>query len=86
MLGDIKHQPYKGHDIRSSPRKDLKEEKWKIRIDVTFPPIHGTTSMRECLDEKDYLTLDDAHAAGFEYGHRLIDEQLQGRSGSIPSK
>jgi hypothetical protein len=83
MWENIKHEQYKGHDIRSSPRKDLMEEKWKIRIDITSPPFHGTTKMREYLDEKVYVTMGEAHTSGFEMGRRIIDERIQ--TGRIPS-
>lgn len=79
MWEHIRHEEFKDHDIRSSPRKDPAKEHWKIRIDITFPPIHGTTSMTEYLDDNHiYMTLSEAHTAGFEYGRRIIDEKLRG--------
>lgn len=83
-----KHEQYKGHDIRSSPFevKGKEKEGWQVHIDITLPPTHGTTSMREHVDEKVYITLNDAHTAGFEWGRQIIDEEIQDQHSPISSK
>ena len=84
MCECIQHERYKEHDIRSNPRKDLVEEKWKVRIDITFPTKDFTIKLREYLDEKVYSTVSEAHTAGFEYGRRIIEDMIREQS-SLPS-
>lgn len=72
----VRHEIYKKHNIRSSP-VEIDKTTYKVRLDITLPPIDGTTSMCEHF-EKDhrYPTLDAAHAAGLEYGRSLIDKGI----------
>ena len=86
MRESIQRERYKEHDIRSSPRKDLVEEKWKVRIDITFPTIDFTIKLREYLDEKVYSTVSEAHTAGFEFGRRIVDDLIREQSSPTSSK
>ena len=81
---EIKHEQYKGQDIRSHPLEGDTKETWKLRILIAFP-VHGTGTMKEFFEEGKplYSTLTDAHTAGFEFGRLIIDEWL--RTGNIPS-
>ena len=77
MQENVQHEQYKGHDIRSSPFEVLTKER-KVRIDITFPPIYGTTTTGEYFDRTQlYSTLGEAHTAGFEFGRRKIDKSIQ---------
>ena len=75
----IKHEQYKGHDIRSEPSEVERKEKkgWKVRLNITFP-VHGTGTMEELFEENEplYPSLTDAHTAGFKFGRRIIDEKI----------
>jgi hypothetical protein len=49
-----------------------------VHIDITFPPIYGTTTSGEYFDHtQHYLTLGEAHTAGLEFGRRKIDKSIQ---------
>ncbi|MEP7154107.1 MAG: hypothetical protein ABI856_20575 [Nitrospira sp.] len=81
----IQHETYKEVDIRSHPREVTRENKqqWKIRLDITFPTEIFTKVAPEYLDEEQFLTIHEAHTAGFAWGRRIIDKWLEIRS--IPS-
>lgn len=74
MWEHVRHETYKGHDIRSSPREV--KNGWKIRLDITFPMVNGDT-IHEYLCEELLSTLEDAHNAGFKYGRQFVDERKQ---------
>ena len=72
----VRHELYKEHDIRSSP-VEIDKNTFKVRLDITLPPVHATSMTYEYLDdERFYPTLDEAHVAGFKYGRSLIDEGI----------
>lgn len=72
----VRHEFYKAHDIRSSP-VEINKNAFKVRLDITWPPVHATTMTYEYLgDEHLYPSLDEAHVAGFNYGRDLIDEGI----------
>ena len=78
MCERVLYEKYKGHDIRSSPCEVEVLQKWKVRIDVTFPKVNFSQTMREYLDEKQlYSTQIEAHTTGLEWGRRIIDEEIQ---------
>ncbi len=82
----IQHETYSGVDIRSHPLEVTRQNKkrWKIRLDITFPTGGLTATAPEYLDEVNfYSTPNEAHTAGFRWGHHIIDEWL--RTGDIPS-
>jgi hypothetical protein len=86
MSETIQHETYQGIDIRSHPCEVTRQNKskWKIRLAITFPTGSGTATATEYLDDVNfYSTLHEAHAAGFRWGHHIIDEWL--RTGDIPS-
>ncbi len=73
----VKHESYRGHDIRSSPR-EFPGHKWKIRLDITFPHGNGRETLEEYLDEeRTYSMLSEAHDAGIEYARTIIDERTK---------
>ena len=84
----VVHKQYKKRDIRSSLIEGLHVNgplKWNVQLNITFPEGAGMETIREYLIEKPrYFTQDEAHTAGFEYGHRLIDEWI--RTGRIPPR
>lgn len=73
MGEDVKHEQYKGHDIRSAPINT--EQGWKIIIDITLPPINFEQHGQEFLKELVFPSLDEAHQGGFEYARQIIDER-----------
>jgi len=78
----VLHKQYKKCDIRSSPIEGLQVKgplKWKVRLNITFPD--GTIA-EKFGPRLRYLTQIEGHTAGFEYGHRVIDEWI--RTGRIP--
>lgn len=84
-LQPIQYETYRMVDIRSHPCEVTRqnEKKWKIRLDITFPTGVGTTAP-EYLDEVNFFSsLNEAHSAGFRWGHHIIDEWI--RSGDIPA-
>jgi len=85
-LGDtVQHENYKGISIRSSPFAVSRHEQqqWIVRLDITFPTGGASRSTAEYLNARlVYLTSKDAHLAGLEWGHRIVD--LWQDSGQIP--
>ena len=72
---EVRHEYYLGNDIRSSPFKV--KDKWKVRIDFSYPALNQIVTTEEYLDEHPlYLTQNEAHTAGFEKGRRMIDDWL----------
>ena len=72
----VRHEFYKEHDIRSSP-VEFDKHAFKVRLDITLPPVHRTSMTYEYLDdERFYPTIEEAHVAGFNYGRSLIDEGI----------
>ena len=82
----VLHKQYKKRDIRSIPIKGLHVRgplKWKVQLNIIFPKGAAMETIRVYLIENPrYLTRDEAHTAGLEYGHRIIDQWI--RTGRIP--
>jgi hypothetical protein len=75
----VLHETYKGQDIRCCPYEFL--QKWKVRLDITFPNGDGRKTIGEYLDKKRfYATQGEAHTAGFVYGRRIIDKWIEEHS------
>ena len=75
----VLHELYKGQDVRSCPYEFL--QKWKVRLDITFPNGDGRKTIGEYLDKKrSYATQGEAHTAGFVHGRRIIDQWIEEHS------
>ena len=72
----VRHEYYLGNDVRSSPIKV--KDKWKVRVNVTYPAINQIKETDEHLDEQPlYATQAAAQAASLERGRRMIDQWLE---------
>ena len=69
---NIGHDTYKGCVIRSQPQKVEGETWWNLHHNIFFP----TGIVSEKCGER-YLSLNDAHIAGFDLAYRFIDERLR---------
>ena len=81
----VQHESYKGISICSSPFEVSRQGQtlWKVRLDIGLP-TSSSSSMPEYLNDRlVFLTSTEAHLAGLEWGHRIVD--LAERSGQIPS-
>ena len=82
----VQHESYRGIDIRSSPFEVSRkgQTKWKVRLDIAFPTGYHCETVPEYLDDNlVFSTSTEAHLAGLEWGHRIVD--LAELSGQIPS-
>ena len=78
----VRHDSYKGHHIRSSPLTVKKQ--WKVQLNITFLFKDETKLTKEYLDEERlYLTQEEAHMAGFEWGRGIINEEIQKRGSGV---
>jgi len=76
----VRHQSYKGYDIRSQPSELKHNNQYLRRIEILVP---NGTEIWEFLDQKTlYPTLRRAHAAGFQHGRRIIHDREKKRSES----
>lgn len=74
----VKHENYKGYDIRSSPIGVVALRKWKASINVprSIGGEHGVIG-EHIREEPLYDTQDKAHAAGLAWGRQIVDEQIK---------
>ena len=87
MVRRVWHKQYKNHDIRSSPIEGLQVKgplRWKVQLNITSRKGDGKEAREYLIEKPRYLTQGEAHTAGFEYGHRIIDEWI--RTGRIPPR
>ena len=70
---------YEGYAILSSPRYVAEAEKWQLCIAISIRP-HGGVKPREFSSEVLYATEQEAELQGIDFGQRLIDGKIDGRS------
>ncbi len=70
---------YKAYKIQSSPRWFTDWEKWRLRIFISFEQ-HGGVKTREFSADDLYATEQEADIHGIDFGQRLIDGRVEGRS------
>ncbi|MEP6959183.1 MAG: PilZ domain-containing protein [Nitrospirota bacterium] len=70
---------YEGYAILSSPRYVAESDKWQLCIVISIRP-HGWVKPREFSSEVLYPTEQEADIHEIDFGQRLIDGKVEGRS------
>ena len=70
---------YEGYTIQSAPRYVQEEEKWQLRIVISFKVPQGDRT-QEFSSDVLYATEQEADIHGTTFGQRLIDGKVEGQS------
>lgn len=82
MDEDLRHESYKGHDIKSRPVSvDLpgNGRTWQVRTYITFP---DEVTRERLLENPFYKIKADALEAGLKWGREIIDGEIKRHASS----
>ena len=82
MDEDVRHESYKGHEIKSSPVSVAlpgSDNEWQVRMYLTSPDGVARTRL---LDNPFYKNMAGALEAGLKWGREIIDGELKPHASS----